>query len=142
MSRPMKGKSLELRARGPGADPRTERRTRAPSQGPSKAKLSWERWVCFLPGLALLVVCVCWSSCRGSLGRLGRVRPVSVASVVLSFVGCPTLLSGCVSLCGRRPENRYCFKGIPWLRITAYAVWDRLSGCRGKFWDFGSLFGP
>ena len=78
---------------------------RAPTQGPSKAKLSRERLLCFLPGLAFVLVCVCLSSCRGP-GSPGRVDPVSVC---LSFVACPLLLSGCVSPCGRRPEDQHCF---------------------------------
>ena len=47
------------------------------------------------------------------LGRLVRVRPVSVPCVVLSFVACPLLLAGCVALCGRRPEDRHSFSRYP-----------------------------
>ena len=80
----MKGKSLGLRARGPGADPRTERRMRASSQGPSRQNFL-EKGGCVFSSWALRRGA---SACPlvGVLRRLGRVRPVSVPFVVLSFV--------------------------------------------------------
>ena len=97
----------------------------------------------FLPGLAFVPVCVCLFLCRG-LGSPGLclARCLSRLWSCLSLL-VPLLLSGCISPCGRRPEDRHTFSRYPsWSRVTAYAVWDRLSGYRRKFWDFGSLFVP
>ena len=58
----------------------------------------------FFLGLPLRFASAC--SFVGVLGGLGCVCPVSVPLVVLSFVACPLLLSGCVSPCGRRPEDQ------------------------------------
>ena len=53
------------------------------------------------------------------------------------------LLKGAFPGCIGWPEDRHSFSRYPpWLRITACAVWDRLSGFRGKIWDVGSLFVP
>ena len=135
-----KGKSLGLRAKGPGADPRTERRTRASSQGPSRQNFLGKGGCVFFLVLAFAPVCVCLPSCRGLGSRLGRVRPVPF--VVLSFVASPLLLLGVRFSLGAVPKTGIVLEVSPWSRVTDYAVWGRLPGCRGMFWDFGSLFVP
>ena len=77
------------------------------------AKLSGERWRCFLPWLAFAPVCVCLSSCRESwVVWLVFARSLSRLWSCLSlFVPC--CFWGSFFHCGRRPEDRLCFGGIP-----------------------------
>ena len=108
--RPESQEGTRLRARWPGADPRTERRTWASSQGPSRQSflgkvVVFSSWACLCAGVRLLaflsgswVACVVFARC---LSRLWSCLPLLV----------PCCFWICVSPCGCRPEDPHCFGG-------------------------------
>ena len=111
LNHPKKGKSLGLRARGPGTDLRTERRTRAPPQGPSKQNFlgkggcvfflvllsgSWVAWVVFARCLSRLWSCLpllvpcCFRGAFLLVGAVSNTGIVFFLRYPLGYVSLPT----------------------------------------------------